>query len=85
MHCVTLTQIAIAQAAVWKGLKQNRYSQAGSTVGMGGVAAAMGMDDVGPFTESERGIQHVLVVVDYFSRFVWFLPCKSTGAGPLKS
>lgn len=37
-------------------------------------------DFVGPFFKSEEGNEHILNLVDYFSRFCWCLTAKSTGA-----
>lgn len=40
------------------------------------------LDHVGPLERtSKKGYQHLLVLVDSFTKFVWIFPTKSTGAG----
>lgn len=36
------------------------------------------MDHFGPLNESSKGSKHILVVIDAFTRFIWFFPTKST-------
>lgn len=40
----------------------------------------LGIDYVGPFPAAGSGIRHILVVVDYFTRFCWVFPCRGTQA-----
>lgn len=40
----------------------------------------VGMDHLGPFQASEEGYNYVLVLSDYFSRYVWCIPTRSTAA-----
>lgn len=40
----------------------------------------LGIDHVGPFPQTSQGFKHVLVMVDYFSRFTWLTPTRTTGA-----
>lgn len=40
----------------------------------------VGIDHVGPFPTSDRRSRYLLVIVDYFSRYVWMLPSRTTTA-----
>jgi len=37
------------------------------------------VDHVGPLTETKKKYNHILAVVDGFSKFVWLYPTRSTG------
>ncbi len=39
------------------------------------------IDHVGPLTETCKRYNHILVIIDAFSKFVWLYPTKSTGVG----
>ena len=45
----------------------------------------VGMDFVGPFPPTKRGNTFLLVLVDYFSRYVWAFPVKSSSASTVIS
>lgn len=36
------------------------------------------MDHIGPLESTHKGYQHLLVIVDSFTKFVWLYPVKST-------
>lgn len=36
------------------------------------------LDHVGPLTETHKQYNHILTVIDAFTKFVWLFPCKST-------
>jgi len=38
------------------------------------------LDHIGPMTDTRKQYNHILVVVDAFSKFVWLYPTKSTGS-----
>ncbi|PHH85636.1 hypothetical protein CDD83_146 [Cordyceps sp. RAO-2017] len=40
----------------------------------------LGLDHVGPFPGSPKGLKYILVMVDYFSRACWLHACRTTGA-----
>ena len=40
----------------------------------------VGADFVGPLPTTDRGNAHIFVVVDYFSRYVWAFPVKTTSS-----
>lgn len=36
----------------------------------------IGLDHVGPFPETPEGFAYILVMVDYFLRYSWLVPCR---------
>ncbi|XP_037297451.1 uncharacterized protein K02A2.6-like [Manduca sexta] len=36
------------------------------------------LDHVGPLTETNKQYNHILTIIDAFTKFVWLFPCKST-------
>ena len=42
------------------------------------------IDAMGPFPETPDGYQHIIVIIDCFTRFVELLPARSTGAAEAK-
>ncbi|CAH0014489.1 unnamed protein product [Clonostachys rhizophaga] len=40
----------------------------------------LGCDHIGPFPVTLRHHKYILVIVDYFSRYTWLIPCKSVSA-----
>jgi hypothetical protein len=41
----------------------------------------VGMDFIGLFPETKWGFKYILVIVDYFSRYMWLVACRGVGAG----
>ena len=42
--------------------------------------ASLSVDTLGPFPEDENGFSFIVVIVDYFSKFVGWYPARSTNS-----